>query len=60
MANASLSPKQLAALLSMLDDAQRRIRAARDELINAMAARRRAPPLQRQERFVRRKASAGR
>ncbi|MBI2186213.1 MAG: hypothetical protein HYU37_03695 [Acidobacteria bacterium] len=44
MANATLSPKQLAALLSMLDDAQHRLASVRAELIQAMAARRRAPP----------------
>lgn len=40
MAKASLSPKQLATLLTWLDEAQRLILAMRDELIDAMAARR--------------------
>jgi hypothetical protein len=44
MANATLSPKQLAALLSMLDDAQRRIASVREEVILAMASRRRTRP----------------
>jgi hypothetical protein len=55
MANATLSPKQLAALLSMLDDAQRRISSIRQELIQAMAARRLVPTAGRQAQFVRRK-----
>jgi hypothetical protein len=55
MANATLSPKQLAALLSMLDDAERRLGAIRDELIQAMAARRRSRPSARQAQFMRRK-----
>jgi len=60
MANASLSPKQLAALLASLDDAQRRLAAVRDQLIQAMAARHRAPPPGRPARFVRRRRAAAR
>jgi len=61
MANATLSPKQLAAVLASLDDAQRNVTAVRDQLIQAMAARRRASPSShRRARFVRRKAAAGR
>jgi hypothetical protein len=41
MANATLSPKELAGLLAQLDDAQRVVEAMRDQLIRAMAARRR-------------------
>jgi hypothetical protein len=41
MANASLSPKQLATMLAFLDDAQRIVSAMRGQLIGAMAARRR-------------------
>jgi hypothetical protein len=43
MANATLSPKQLAALLAQLDNAQRLMDAVREQLIQAMAARRRSP-----------------
>jgi hypothetical protein len=43
MANATLSPKELAGLLARLDDAQRVVEAMRDQLIRAMAARRRPP-----------------
>jgi hypothetical protein len=50
MASATLSPKQLATLLTSLDDAQHRITAVRDELIRAMAARRRPPPARRARR----------
>lgn len=48
MANATLSPRQLASLLARLDDAQRNINDMRDQLIQAMAARRRpsGPPPQ--------------
>jgi len=41
MANASLSPKQLATMLAFLDDAQRIVAAMRGQLIGAMAERRR-------------------
>jgi hypothetical protein len=46
MANASLSPRQLAVLLARLDEAQRSVMDVRAQLIQAMAARRRAgePP----------------
>jgi hypothetical protein len=44
MANATLSPKELAELLARLDDAQRMMDAVRNQLIRAMAARR-TPPL---------------
>jgi len=50
MASAILSPKQLATLLTSLDDAQHRITVVRDELIRAMAARRRPPPARRGRR----------
>ena len=43
MADVNLSPKQLAALLDKVDDALETVTAVRDELIRAMAARRRAP-----------------
>jgi hypothetical protein len=43
MANATLSPKELADLLARLDDAQRMMDAVRDQLIRAMAARRTPP-----------------
>jgi hypothetical protein len=43
MANATLSPKELADLLARLDDAQRMMDAVRDQLIRAMAARSRPP-----------------
>jgi hypothetical protein len=43
MANATLSPKELAGLLARLDDAQRMMNAVRDQLIRAMAARRKPP-----------------
>ena len=41
MADATLSPKQLATLLARLDEAQRAVNAMRDDLITAMAERRR-------------------
>jgi hypothetical protein len=41
MANAKLSPKELADLLDKLDEAQQKVESARDQLIRAMAARRR-------------------
>jgi hypothetical protein len=41
MANATLSPKQLATLLAFLDETQRMVLAMRAQLIDAMAARRR-------------------
>jgi len=50
MANATLSPKELANLLARLDDAQKMMDAVRNQLIRAMAARRRSPvdkPLRR-------------
>jgi len=50
MANASLSPKQLATLLAWLDEAQRLIRAMREELIGAMADRRSAGAPKRRAR----------
>jgi hypothetical protein len=40
MADATLSPKELADLLARLDDAQRMMDAVRNQLITAMAARR--------------------
>jgi hypothetical protein len=43
MANATLSPKQLADLLARLEDAQRMMDAVRNQLILAMAARRKPP-----------------
>jgi hypothetical protein len=43
MANATLSPKELSDLLARLDDAQRMMNAVRDQLIRAMAARRKPP-----------------
>jgi hypothetical protein len=43
MANATLSPKELADLLARLDDAQRMMDAVRDQLIRAMAARHKPP-----------------
>jgi hypothetical protein len=43
MANATLSPKELAGLLERLDDAERMMKAVRDQLIRAMAARRKPP-----------------
>jgi len=43
MANATLSPKELANLLARLDDAQKMMDAVRNQLIRAMAARRRVP-----------------
>jgi hypothetical protein len=50
MANATLSPKELADLLARLDDAQRMMNAVRDQLIRAMAARRNPPPKTRSSR----------
>jgi hypothetical protein len=44
MANATLSPRELADLLARLDEAQRIVEAVRAQLIQAMAARRRPPP----------------
>jgi hypothetical protein len=44
MANATLSPRQLATLLAALEDAQRIIAAMRSQLIDVMAARRRPEP----------------
>jgi hypothetical protein len=41
MADATLSPKGLADLLARLDEAQRTVEAMREQLIRAMAARRR-------------------
>jgi len=46
MANATLSPKELADLLARLDDAQRMMSAVRNQLIKAMAARRTPPKAQ--------------
>jgi len=43
MANATLSPKELADLLARLDDAQRMMDAVRNQLIRAMAARHKPP-----------------
>jgi tetrahydromethanopterin S-methyltransferase subunit G len=43
MPNATLSPRELAALLARLDEAQRTVEAIRAQLIQAMAARRRPP-----------------
>ena len=43
MATATLSPKELANLLARLDDAQRMMDDVRNQLIRAMAARRRPP-----------------
>jgi len=43
MGNATLSPKELANLLSRLDDAQKMMDDVRNQLIRAMAARRRVP-----------------
>jgi len=43
MANATLSPKELADLLARLDNAQRMMNGVRDQLIKAMAARHRPP-----------------
>jgi hypothetical protein len=43
MANATLSPKELANLLARLDDAQKMMDDVRNQLIRAMAARRRVP-----------------
>jgi hypothetical protein len=44
MANATLSPKELADLLARLEDAQRMMDAVRNQLIQAMAARHKPPP----------------
>jgi hypothetical protein len=43
MANATLTPKELANLLARLDDAQKMMDDVRNQLIRAMAARRRVP-----------------
>ena len=43
MANATLSPKELANLLARLDDAQKMMNDVRNQLIKAMAARRGVP-----------------
>ena len=43
MADVNLSPKQLASLLDKVDDALKTVTAVREELIRAMAARRRTP-----------------
>jgi hypothetical protein len=43
MANATLSPKELANLLARLDDAQKMMDDVRNQLIRAMAARRGVP-----------------
>jgi len=43
MANATLSPKELADLLARLEDAQRMMDAVRNQLIRAMAARHKPP-----------------
>jgi hypothetical protein len=43
MANATLSPKELADLLARLEDAQRMMDAVRNQLIQAMAARHKPP-----------------
>jgi hypothetical protein len=51
MANATLSPKELADLLARLDDAQRLMNAVRNQLITAMAARRTAPVTVRSRRL---------
>jgi hypothetical protein len=52
MANATLSPKELADLLARLDDAQRMMDAVRNQLIQAMAARRTPRPQIRTPRAV--------
>ena len=52
MANATLSPKELADLLARLDDAQRMMDAVRNQLIRAMAARRKPPSNARPRREV--------
>jgi hypothetical protein len=52
MANATLSPKELANLLARLDDAQRMMNDVRSQLIRAMAARRRTPVEPRLRRTV--------
>jgi hypothetical protein len=44
MADVSLSPRQLAGLLDKVDDALKTVAAVREELIRAMAARRRHGP----------------
>jgi hypothetical protein len=44
MADATLSPRELANLLSRLDDAQRMMDAVREQVIRAMAARRKGTP----------------
>jgi hypothetical protein len=51
MANATLSPKELADLLARLEDAQRMMDAVRNQLIRAMAARHK-PPLTARPRRV--------
>jgi hypothetical protein len=43
MADVNLSPRQLAGLLDKVDDALKTVSAVREELIRAMAARRRPP-----------------
>jgi hypothetical protein len=50
MANATLSPKELADLLARLDDAQKMMDAVRNQLIRAMAARRKPPAVVRPRR----------
>jgi hypothetical protein len=52
MANATLSPKELADLLARLDDAQRMMDAVRNQLIQAMAARHKPPSNARRRREV--------
>jgi hypothetical protein len=52
MANATLSPKELAHLLARLDDAQRMMDAVRNQLIRAMAARHKPPSNARLRREV--------
>lgn len=52
MANATLSPKELADLLARLDDAQRMMDAVRNQLIRAMAARHKPPSNTRLRREV--------
>jgi hypothetical protein len=45
MADVNLSPRQLAALLDKVDEALKTVAAVREELIRAMAARRRQAPV---------------
>ena len=48
MADVNLSPRQLAGLLDKVDDALKTVAAVREELIRAMAARRRPLAAERQ------------